>query len=91
MSLLDTQHKKKSFTLTTVLLSVLVLLLFYIGLTYFDPPIENGITVNFGSMEFGMGDNQPPRNMNAARAETRIMLAYSARKNTANAVPEYST
>ncbi len=24
-----------------------------------DPPIENGISVNFGTMEFGMGDQQP--------------------------------
>ena len=59
MSFLDTRHKKKSFTLTTALLSVLLLLLFYIGLTYMDPPIENGISVNFGVMEFGMGDEQP--------------------------------
>ncbi len=59
MSFLDTRHKKKSFTLTTALLSVLLLLLFYIGLTYMDPPIENGISVNFGTMEFGMGDEQP--------------------------------
>lgn len=59
MSLLDTRHKKKSFTLTTLLLSVLLLLMFYIGLTYMDPPIENGITVNFGTMEFGMGKEQP--------------------------------
>ncbi len=58
MSFLDTRHKKKSFTLTTALLSVLLLLLFYIG-TYMDPPIENGISVNFGIMEFGMGDQQP--------------------------------
>lgn len=59
MSFLDTRHKKKSFTLTTALLSVLLLLLFYIGMTYLDPPIENGISVNFGTMDFGMGDNQP--------------------------------
>ncbi|WP_088341446.1 energy transducer TonB [Robiginitalea sediminis] len=59
MALLDTKHKKKSFTLTTLLLSALVLLLFYIGLTYMDPPEESGITVNLGTMEFGMGDTQP--------------------------------
>ena len=59
MPLLDTRHKKKSFTLTTILLSVLLLLLFYIGLTYMEPPPESGITVNFGTMEFGMGDQQP--------------------------------
>ncbi len=59
MSFLDTRHKKKSFTLTTLLLSALLLLLFYIGLTYLDPPIENGIAVNFGTMDFGSGEVQP--------------------------------
>lgn len=59
MSLLDTRHKKKSFTLTTILLSVLLVLLFYIGLTYLDPPIENGISINFGTTDFGSGQVQP--------------------------------
>ncbi|KQC31175.1 hypothetical protein [Flagellimonas eckloniae] len=59
MSFLDTRHKKKSFTLTSLLLSVLLLLLFYIGLTYMDPPIENGIAINFGTMDFGSGKVQP--------------------------------
>ena len=59
MPLLDTRHKKKSFTLTTVLLSALLLLLFYIGLTYLDPPEESGIAINFGTMEFGSGKVQP--------------------------------
>ena len=61
MSLLDTRHKKKSFTLTTILLSVLLILMFYIGLSYLEPPIESGITVNFGAMEFGMGEEQPKK------------------------------
>ena len=59
MSFLDTRHKKKSFTLTTLILSVFLLLLFYIGLTYLDPPIENGIAVNFGTMDYGSGNVQP--------------------------------
>tara|TARA_R110000868_G_scaffold126481_8_gene333612 strand:- start:3355 stop:4251 length:897 start_codon:yes stop_codon:yes gene_type:complete len=59
MSLLDTRHKKKSFTLTTILLSALLVLLFYIGLTYLDPPIENGISINFGTTDFGSGTIQP--------------------------------
>jgi len=69
MSFLDTRHKKKSFTLTTILLSVLLLLLFYVGLTYMDPPIENGITVNFGAMEFGMGEKQPLKKIKSQPAE----------------------
>ncbi|MFS4456580.1 energy transducer TonB [Maribacter sp. 2304DJ31-5] len=59
MAFLDTRHKKKSFTLTTFLLSALLLVLFYIGLTYMDPPIENGISVNFGTTDFGNGRIQP--------------------------------
>ena len=69
MALLDTRHKKKSFTLTTILLSILVLLMFYIGMTYMEPPVENGITVNFGTMEFGMGDVQPREPIRQQRTE----------------------
>lgn len=70
MPFLDTRHKKKSFTLTTLLLSALLLLLFYIGLTYMDPPEESGITVNFGAMEFGMGEQQPTQKIKSQPAET---------------------
>ncbi|WP_339657715.1 energy transducer TonB [uncultured Maribacter sp.] len=59
MAFLDTKHKKNSLTLTTLLLSALLLVLFYIGLTYMDPPEENGISVNFGAMDFGSGQVQP--------------------------------
>ncbi len=69
MSFLDTQHKKKSFTLTTLLLSALLLLLFYIGLSYLDPPIENGISVNFGAMDFGSGNVQPKELIKTAPKE----------------------
>ncbi|MGB5699277.1 energy transducer TonB [Muriicola sp.] len=70
MSFLDTRHKKKSFSLTVFLLSALLLLLFYIGLTYMDPPIENGITVNFGSMDFGSGTVQPKEKLQPQKNET---------------------
>ena len=73
MPFLDTRHKKKSFTLTTILLSVLLLLLFYIGLTYMEPPLEEGITVNFGTMEFGMGEVQPTEPVRPRQQETEIV------------------
>ncbi|WP_224488955.1 cell envelope integrity protein TolA [Robertkochia flava] len=59
MSLLDTRHKRKSFTLTSVILSVLIILMFYVGLSYLDPPLESGISVNFGYSEVGSGKVQP--------------------------------
>jgi hypothetical protein len=39
----------------------------------------------------GKGDSQPPMKSSAESAEIRIMFAYSARKKTAKAIPEYST
>src|SRR5438046_10633792 len=44
-----------------------------------------------GSMKPSKGLSQPPKKNTAVRVEIRIMLAYSARKNSANAMPEYST
>lgn len=70
MAFLDTTHKKKSFTLTTLLLSILLLVLFYIGLTYMDPPIENGISVNFGTTDFGSGRVQPKEQIRSEPLDT---------------------
>ncbi len=70
MSLLDTRHKKQSFTLTTLLLSVLLLILFYIGMNYMDPPIETGISVNFGTTDFGSGQVQPKEKIQSEPLET---------------------
>src|SRR4051812_4287915 len=49
--------------------------------------IQPGIQFRTGA---SMGGNQPPRNMTTARIETSHMLAYSARKNMAKLMPEYS-
>lgn len=89
MALLDTEHKKKSFTFTTVVLSVLLLLMLYMGLTYMEPPIENGITVNFGTMEFGMGPEQPKEKVASTPAETPREEEVSAPEEEA-AEPETS-
>ncbi|PCJ82580.1 MAG: energy transducer TonB [Bacteroidetes bacterium] len=72
MAFLNTRHEKKSFTLTTALLSALLLLLFYIGLTYMDPPIENGITVNFGTTDFGSGQVQPKEKIQSQPNNTPV-------------------
>src|SRR5215208_1403507 len=37
------------------------------------------------------GACQPPKNITAVRVLMRIMFMYSARKNSANVIPEYST
>ena len=88
MSLLDTRHKKKSFTLTTILLSILVLLMFYIGMTYMEPPIESGITVNFGTMEFGMGEVQPREPIRQQRAEEPKIVEETIPEDTSSDTAE---
>jgi len=60
---LDTKHKRKSAALTTVIMSLLLVLMFYVGLTYLDPPEEYGIAVNFGTTDFGMGNKQPTKEL----------------------------
>lgn len=72
MSLLDTRHKKKSFTLTTLLLSALLLILFYIGLTYLDPPEEHGISINFGTTDYGSGKVQPKEKIKSKPIDTPV-------------------
>src|SRR5882762_3491019 len=49
---------------------------------------NGGIALKSGA---STGAAQPPRNMTVAGVATKIMLAYSPRKNSAKGMPEYST
>ena len=75
MSLLDTQHKKKSMTITVIIHAIIILLLFYVGLSYLDPPPENGIAINFGIMDTGSGKIQPPKKVSTAPKQKVSTLA----------------
>ena len=75
MSLLDTQHKKKSMTITVIIHAIIILLLFYVGLSYLDPPPENGIAINFGTMDTGSGKIQPPKKVSTAPKQKVSTLA----------------
>ncbi len=59
MKFLETPEEKKSFGITTAVFVVLFILFAFFGLTYMDPPPENGIAVNFGTSDTGSGDIQP--------------------------------
>jgi len=71
LSLLDTEHKKKSMAITVVLHLIILLLLFYVGMSYLDPPPENGIAVNFGTTDVGNGRIQPTEAIKSAPKETK--------------------
>ena len=59
MKYLETAHERNSAKLTALITVILLLLLFVVGAPYMDPPIEYGVTVNFGTTDFGKGDVQP--------------------------------
>lgn len=69
MTFLNTQHKKRSFTVTTIVLLVLLILMFYLGLGYVIPPPETGISVNFGTENTGSGPVQPEEKIKTAPKE----------------------
>ncbi|NEW80354.1 MAG: energy transducer TonB [Gelidibacter sp.] len=66
---LDTDYKRKSAALTSLVMSLIVVALFFFGLTYLDPPEEFGIALNFGTSEVGQGDIQPTEPLRAATQE----------------------
>jgi hypothetical protein len=59
MKYFETIHERNSAKITTLIVTILVLLLFIVGPPYFDPPLEYGVAVNFGTSEYGSGDIQP--------------------------------
>lgn len=70
MKYLETEEEKKSFAITSALFVIMFLLFFYLGLTYMDPPPENGIAINFGTTDVGSGDIQPTEAIQSAPKPT---------------------
>jgi hypothetical protein len=53
-------------TITVILHVIILILLFYVGMTYLDPPLERGIAVNFGTTDTGSGNIQPTEAIKSA-------------------------
>ncbi|WP_026450296.1 energy transducer TonB [Aequorivita capsosiphonis] len=69
MKFLNTEHERKSMIITVIVHLVILILLFYVGMKYLDPPIEQGIAVNFGTTETGSGTIQPTEKIQSAPKE----------------------
>ncbi|MCB0465081.1 MAG: energy transducer TonB [Aequorivita sp.] len=70
MKLLDTEHKRKSMTITVIVHVIILILLFYVGMKYLDPPLEQGIAINFGTTVTGSGKIQPTEKIQSAPQKT---------------------
>ena len=73
MSYLDTPHKRKSAIATTIVMVLLLFLIFTFGLRYFDPPLEYGIAVNFGTSNVGSGNVQPTEPLKSASSQEEVI------------------
>jgi len=55
---LDTIHKRKSFTISSIVMTLILLLLLLVSMEK-EPEEDGGIAVNFGQTDFGSGNVQP--------------------------------
>jgi periplasmic protein TonB len=60
MKYLETEHEKRAFSIAAAIIAILLLLAIFLGLSYMDPPPENGIAINFGNVDEGMGNDNSP-------------------------------
>ncbi|MGB1308096.1 MAG: energy transducer TonB, partial [Oceanihabitans sp.] len=61
MKYFKTKHEKNAAKITSLVILILLLLIFVVGPKYLDPPQEYGVAVNFGTTDFGSGNNQPKK------------------------------
>ena len=58
MKYFETVHERNSAKITALITAIILLLMFVMGTTYMDPPIEYGVAVNFGNTDYGSGPIQ---------------------------------
>lgn len=64
----DNKHKQKGLFITLLLHSALLVLFIYFGLSYQDPPPEQGVEIVFGFDTQGQGDFKPIPKSNPSNA-----------------------
>ncbi|SHJ44596.1 energy transducer TonB [Flavobacterium haoranii] len=82
MKFLETTEEKKSFAITSAIFAVLLLIVLFFGMTYMDPPPENGIAINFGTSDVGQGEIQPTEPIKSAPTPTVSEPVTSNEENT---------
>ena len=88
MAYLDTPYKRKSAVATSLLMVLLLFIIFTFGLKYFDPPLEYGIAVNFGTSSVGSGDVQPTEPLKSASSQDEEVVEEVAQEEVQETVAE---
>ena len=71
MKYYNTKHQKNATRLTALIFLIIVLISFYVGPPYLDPPKEYGVAINFGTSELG-NDNKSLANPKKADVSKTI-------------------
>lgn len=83
---LKTIHQKKSALYTIGIMSIVLLLMFFLGLRYVDRPEEYGVAINFGTSDLGSG---PPLENKSIESNTDVEdVVESELKEEASVVEE---
>ena len=80
MKVFDTPHKKKSAGLTLITAFLLIFLFFFLGLSYYDPPVSYGMEVNFGNSKNGSGNIQPLKQVTQKKSSSIVNKPKVERK-----------
>ena len=85
MIIFDSPHKKKSASITFIVAFILIILFFGLGLTYYDPPIDYGMEINFGNTVQNSGNikeqNQELNNLDVIE-EDQSSVKPATKSNT---------
>ena len=81
MKVFDTPHKKKSAGLTLITAFLLIFLFFFLGLSYYDPPVSYGMEVNFGNSINGSGNIQPLKQVTQKKSSSIVNKPNVERKS----------
>ena len=73
MQILESKNKRIGMAATVILHVVMLILFIFFGMTHMiPPPEEEGITINFGTSDVGMGDEQPVEETSTSTPEEMI-------------------
>lgn len=88
MSLLDTKHKRKSATITVIIMLLLLFGIFNFGMKYLDPPIEYGLAINLGNSEVGSGEPVEKTKEQSSPEKTEEVVEEKVEEATKETVEE---
>jgi periplasmic protein TonB len=72
MKYLTTGHQRKAALLTSILMGLLFVGIFFFGMTYMDPPEEYGVAINFGTSDVGNGPQKVQETIKSAPEQEEI-------------------